>query len=567
MSIEYPVNMASLGLVQDELTATLVSAASALEEYVKDSSDEDLLVQALGNLNQIAGILNMLQLRGAESLTRSAVLALEGVKDLNDEETSSRLDKIGEYFFILPRYIEYVGQNRKAIPNLLLPLINDLRGLVKAPRLADSHFIELTTAEVIKPKRGASSVHGEDLKPLARRLRHMYQVGLLNVMRDQQVRSSLGLMQRSIQRIDKITGNQKLGKLWWLTDASLSVLAFGNTPISKERKLMLGQIDRQIKQIQEKGAAAFDLEPSPAVIKDLIFILMLSGGKHEYANEVLNTLGLDASSITEADLHQERESLRGPSGETISSLINVLQDELKLVKDTLELAAQSGIDGIEDFDSLIDGLRKIADILSVVGLGVASNSLKEETEQLANWRNNSGEGTHNMMEVANTLLYVEGSISSLSDATLTPEQLEKANSLTQEEVIASSQLADAEISLIREAEAGLALIKRALHAFAESSFDSNHISNVPSTLDGVRGATLVLNKPRATAVVSSSISFVESLLDQDSPAALQQLLETFADAIIGLEYYLDILSSDRDANDEVLSLAEESLEALGYPVE
>jgi hypothetical protein len=55
-------------------------------------------------------------------------------------------------------------------------------------------------------------------------------------------------------------------------------------------------------------------------------------------------------------------------------------------------------------------------------------------------------------------------------------------------------------------------------------------------------------------------------LQNDQPAALQQLLETFADAVIGLEYYLDAIKSDKNASDAVLEIAEESLQALGFRV-
>jgi len=43
-------------------------------------------------------------------------------------------------------------------------------------------------------------------------------------------------------------------------------------------------------------------------------------------------------------------------------------------------------------------------------------------------------------------------------------------------------------------------------------------------------------------------------------------LETFADAIISLEYYLDALKLNKNADTSVLQIGEESLQALGYPV-
>ena len=46
-----------------------------------------------------------------------------------------------------------------------------------------------------------------------------------------------------------------------------------------------------------------------------------------------------------------------------------------------------------------------------------------------------------------------------------------------------------------------------------------------------------------------------------------QLLETLADALISLEYYLAELETSRDVNEQILEVAEESLAALGFAVE
>ena len=77
----------------------------------------------------------------------------------------------------------------------------------------------------------------------------------------------------------------------------------------------------------------------------------------------------------------------------------------------------------------------------------------------------------------------------------------------------------------------------------------------------------VLSLTRGSRVVAACVEFVsETLLRSEQRDALQHLLETFADAVIGLEYYLDAVKSDRKAGDSILEIAEESLAALGHPV-
>jgi len=77
----------------------------------------------------------------------------------------------------------------------------------------------------------------------------------------------------------------------------------------------------------------------------------------------------------------------------------------------------------------------------------------------------------------------------------------------------------------------------------------------------------MLKKDRAADILGQCVRFVEDvLMDSDRPAALKELLETFADAVVAVEYYLDSASSNLEMDDTVLKVAEESLEALGHAV-
>lgn len=77
----------------------------------------------------------------------------------------------------------------------------------------------------------------------------------------------------------------------------------------------------------------------------------------------------------------------------------------------------------------------------------------------------------------------------------------------------------------------------------------------------------MLGLPRAAKVLAGCMRFVEDdLLASDQHPAVQHLLETFADAVISLEYYLDAIKLDKAADTGVLQIAEESLQALGFNV-
>jgi hypothetical protein len=122
--------------------------------------------------------------------------------------------------------------------------------------------------------------------------------------------------------------------------------------------------------------------------------------------------------------------------------------------------------------------------------------------------------------------------------------------------------------VLEEAQAGLALIKRGIMSFQESNFDKNHVANLGKSLNAVRGAMIMLNMNRAADIANACIKFVEnSLMKGEVSGAIQQILETFADAVISLEYYLENYVQVGVKDDHILDIAEESVQALGVPLQ
>lgn len=563
------VNLSSLNLVSDELVITIEQAAGKLEQYVSNRQDQEALEQCIAAIEQITGTLRLIQLDGGQALASEILDATRSIGDLA-EDSEALLSVITDAFFILPRYLEYVQQTRRSLPVLLVPYINELRSKRKLPLLPESHFFAACNAA----QRPLETIHEgpipEDFDQLARRLRHMYQVGLLNLLKGKQSASALGMMQRALMRFDVFAGARGLGTMTWVGGAALAAMKAEHMELTKSRKLLLSSIDRVLKIIAQQGASALDSVAPDTMINSLVYLLALADDPDEQGRLVLQTFEVESFDYSDDLLRCEREALKGPSANTVSSMATVLKDELRTTKDILENASQMGEGGLADYDELIETLTKVAEILAVVGLVSASNTLKEELLKIEKWKA-SPEPTNRqeLLDVADALLYVESTVSGLEKLNLSDEELNIANSLARREVVASTQLAEAELLVIQEAESGLALVKRALNSYSESNYDSGHIQNVPATLISVRGGLVVLNFHRAAAVVGSCIAFVEdTLVEGAQTAAMQQLLETFADAIIGLEYYLEALRTDKDSDDSILAIAEDSLEALGYaPVE
>lgn len=566
MSANEAFNIASLKMVHDELLATIEQSALRLEQFSTDRTNGELLQNCIEGVRQIRGTLSLIQLKGVDLLADELLEHINDITLGDDPTTDKRLDLLTAAFFMLPRYLEFCLQTSRSMALLLIPHINELRQARRAPLLPESYYFAF---EPLKVSRAAVSPQTqENLTVLVRRLRHMYQAGLLKVLQGSQIKPSFGMMCRALERLESVCGSTPLGNLWWLANSSLSAICEENLRITKSRKMLFSSLDREIKRLQLEGSSAMQAEPDAALIKELLYLLTLSKSSTEKTHSVASAYGLRPLSYSDAELAREMEFLKGPSVNTINSMAAVLTDELHSTKGILERAAQSGAELLDESPELLDTLKKIADILAIVGLVSPSNSLKQEIEKIQRWQA-SGEAMSSaeLLGVADTLLYVESTIAGLGKTNLSDEKLAQINALSRDDVMANNQIAEAEQLVINEVESGLAMVKRALSAFAESNYDKAHIANISATLDSVRGGMFVLGLPRAAKVIAGCMKFIdESLMEDEQQAAIQHMMDTFADAVISLEYYLDNLKVDKKADTDVLRIAEESLEALGYKV-
>ena len=111
------------------------------------------------------------------------------------------------------------------------------------------------------------------------------------------------------------------------------------------------------------------------------------------------------------------------------------------------------------------------------------------------------------------------------------------------------------------------MAKRAITAYLESAGDKMNLANVPVSLQSVRGGLLFIEQERAAALVAACAQYIQQQMLEMPHMPSEPMLETLADALTSLEYYLEggaLLRNEVRTN--VLDLATESVRALGVPV-
>src|SRR5690606_28051566 len=205
-------------------------------------------------------------------------------------------------------------------------------------------------------------------------------------------------------------------------------------------------------------------------------------------------------------------------------------------------------------------LGRVADTLGMLGLGVARKVVQQQRDAMHAILDGSVAANEDaLLDVAGALLYV--------DATL-DDQVARLGSAdtgaSAENELFAGETRQVVDTIVREAIANFVQARQALVAFVETSWQHEQLSEVPRLLDEVSGALRMMELPLPADYRIAVSRYTENELIARERVPNGRQLDTLADALASLEYYLEALREQRGNREEILDIARNSLEALGY---
>src|SRR5690554_169036 len=553
-------NSTSLTFLKEEIDNTLEEAGRSLEAWFADHTHIQELDACAEQFRQLHGIFQVLELPAAALTSTEMEMAARKMKEAGTGAAALG-EALSQALLLLGRYLEYVQLKNRPLPEVMVGGLNELRRAAGKPLIQESHFFAVDLARDRSPLPESAPAPVAELTRLGRRLRHMYQIGLLGVLRGQNSTVSLKLMARALSRIDRLCGNAPIGRLWWIGRAMLEALIGDNMVITPARKALLSQYDRQIKRLIQEGERAISTDAPLLLLKESIYVVSLSAHSGGTVGEVKQAFELQ-SRITDEELQAEIALMAGGSGSVIRSVAESLKEELNSIKQTLDMAAQGVVD--TDYQDVAEGLSRIGSTLLMVHLNKESEQIKARAEVIRTWPANTEVDSPAFIELVDDLIAAENAVAELEHS-LTP-----ADDLNREvgnQRISRYQLDDARRTVVSECRSGLANAKRGVASFLETNWDRMHLANLPNILAGVSGGLMFLELDRAKAAMDACRAYIEQrLLASGAETPQPEHMETLADAITSLDYYLESMEEHKPVGEAVLEIAEVSMKELGFPV-
>ncbi len=560
MKLQQEIDHSTLSWVKNELDLTLKQAIEALEAYSEDRDDSSQMRFCATYLHQVQGTLRMVELYGAallvEEMEQLAVDLLEGKVD--DEEAAFEVLMRG--MVQLPDYLDRLLSGHKDIPVVFLPLVNEIRAL-RGESLATEGALfnpdlSLGVPEDLPcpPRRYADKV----LRPNIARLRAAYQVGLLKWFRDGASEDLYRRMGLLFERLLSVSTQPVLRQLFWITGGVVEALQNNALELSNSVKSLFGKVDVELRNLALHGERHFVHHRPESVINNLLYYVAQAEPGGLLVDRIKAHYGLDALLPREEDVEHARGTMSGHNREVLSSVGSVLKEELLGVKEQLDLMLRKPETTGKALAELLPVLQKVRETLAMLGIGYAQSTVEDQIQRIEALKD-SEEAVQetDLLEIAGSLLTVESALD---------DHIQNLGQVEEEDEPAAHQLPNTEVQqllegLIKEANNNLAQVKESLVSFIEAPWDHRALAGLPEKLEEVSGALRMLEMEEPAVIMRGVGQYVqEDLLDRQQIPSTRQL-ELLADAIAGMEYFMEALAERRSPGN-VLSHIASALEAL-----
>lgn len=533
--------------VAEELKQTLVQAKSALEAYANATDDTDILQNCLAHVHQIRGTLQMVQFHGAALLAAEIELLAEQmtVAGANERFRNDASEVLLASFDKLPLYFSKVVEAKKDFPAVVLGMVNDIRavrghallsetvlfGVQGSAKSTDSERVEISEAE---------------LHQISSKLRQMYQVALLGFIRGQDTSKNLNYLAKVSARLVKITAGRPQQALWKVSIALLEGLLNKSISANASVKILLRQLDRELKSLVEQTGVALDKQPPEDVLKNMLYYVAQSGANSRFITEIKQDYGFELPVLGEDDLSSQK--LEGPSDKAMQQIVEGLRSQADALLQLLESGFSSHVAQVAtEYKQIFDTVAILGFIEDISSFAAVSRELSKASAQ---------EGA----QPSETLFTkLRASIQQLSYQPIHAEPEPLFNDSEE----AQQHLDDAFVSVCREARNGLEKTKESIIEYVATQWNPECLAEVPETLVQISGGMAMVPLSRAAKIVLSCEHYVREVILASGKVPAWQTLDILADAVTSIDYYLERLLEDPKAdNDTILSVAEESVGKL-----
>ncbi len=563
-----------LDWLKNELDQTIDEIRHSLRQYGESLDNIGPLLPTVSRLHQIAGIFHILEYYGI-------ALLLEEMEETIKQLLAKRIDKREEAYeslvqgtIALEGYLDRLKAGNNDIPIALLPLLNDLRAARNAPLLTENALFmpDLSIVPQIPdtlPKSNQATNHAAQS---AQTLRPYYQAALLSWYRNPHDIRSLKQMHAIVRNLENSSYSPRLRQLWWIIEGLLEALKDKGLSSNVSIRLLLGHTDRQMKKIAIDHGAQVESNPPIELLKNALFYIAQATSRGEKVTLLKKAYQLTHLIPTEKEINLLKKDLRGAKSITLQNIARELDKALQQVKTSIDVFTRNANSPVSQLTECSKPLKQIADTLSLINFGRERHLLLRQIESIAQIiEAKKHPEDKKMMAIASAIVQVETLLDNINNSDTvkiqpTVEETEKNMSISSGTHLPETEIRHLIKIAIDEAKQNVGEIKNNILGFLTSQFKPKLLAKTPRLLNEIKGCFTILSLHHAADLVEAINKFITIDLLENDTLPESNKLDTLAEGIVSLEYYLDAVASDKTSVDAILGMTRHCVTELGYPV-
>lgn len=540
--------------VKGEVEAVIGGVAKDLEVYFDNTEEKEVIKSCIERVHQVGGSLRLLEIKGGEVLAEEIENLLKAILSGSSLESQNVSELLVGALLFIPKYFDFAINHKQDIPLLVLSTVNLLRRSYGKGILTEHLFFGFTYDGDIESYPVNKLNTYSDVGFRAKRLRHMFQVGLLGVLQGGAIQTHVKSMYRAIVRLRKITGDVPFARIWDLGTILLEIIGERRLQPDSSIKSLLGAIDRQIKLVCDFGVGIGEKCPSRDIVSALLYYIIKSGVDNEKITTIkeLYDINSDLSLYSEAELDEQRVKLNAPDKKVLKRVSEEILEKLAAIKDGLDQLDRIGDIADEEVSFIRDGIINVIATLSLLELNYASEIMKEIDSFVCKRLGQQDPHGEIMSVVADKIVVVEMAVNNYASGFDNGEG----------ELIAESNYNDAKRLVVKEARINLDKIKNTIEGYMDSYMDAEQIADMPLLLDEVKGALFMLDFNKAAEIIAKCSRYVKEGVIYSRIHPKDVDIDTLTDALVGIEWYLESFEQYDRADSGLLDVASESIDEL-----
>src|SRR5574337_2072534 len=319
----------SLLWIKNELDHTLVRARQALETYVEKAEDKEAITQCLELLHQVQGTLRIVEVYGAAMLAEEMEAVVRGFESGEVQRSDAAFELLLRAMLQLPDYLERVIGGRRDMPLALLSLLNDLRAVRGQPLLSESALFAYNLAGRSASVVGhAAAPRAVDIRSLAGKLRPKFQMALLGWYKGDQAEKDLAAMADAAEKLEQAATTPAVFELWWIVGGVVEGLREGGIHADVSLKQLLGQVDRQIKRLMDRGEAPLSEDPAKELVNNLLYYIGRATSHGKRISAIKESFKLGELLPAAGEIEAEREQIAGPNLQLMRTVSGAIKEDI-----------------------------------------------------------------------------------------------------------------------------------------------------------------------------------------------------------------------------------------------